>query len=317
MSSGSSRLRAVRAARTLLFAAALAGCTSTPSPRAETSSPPVSRAEPPASTEIPPLPPEPKPLPGLESLTLEGRERALFQQLLSQLYAPCPSQAVSIQQCIEERRPCAACTPAALLLGEKIREGASADQAREMYGARFGSNLKKVDLTGSPSRGPADAPVTIVVWSDFECPHCRHALPIIEKVFEQHSPRVRLVHKFYPLRQHSHAAAAARAAIAAANQGKYWEMERMLFDNQESLTDSDLARYARELKLDPKRFAADLAAPRTGEWLERDHDQAEKAGLTGTPFILINGREFDTSHFHVNLDLDAWVTLELSLAGKP
>ena len=260
--------------------------------------------------------PDPKPLPGLESLPLEGREKALFAELMSQLYSPCPAQAVSIRQCIEERRPCAGCTPAARLLGEKIHEGASIVQAREIYSVRFGPEVKRVEVADSPARGPAGAPVTIMVWSDFECPHCKHSLPVLEKTLEKHAPNVRLVHKFYPLRQHSHAAAAARAAIAAQNQGHYWEMERTLFDHQDEQTDTDIARYATELKLDMKRFNADLAADRTTKILERDHEDAERAGLSGTPFILINGREFSNSHFHVDSDLDAWISLELELAGK-
>jgi len=173
-----------------------------------------------------------------------------------------------------------------------------------------------VDVAGSPARGPADAPVTIVVWSDFECPHCKHTLPILDRVFEKHAPRVRLVHKFYPLRQHSHAEPAARAAIAAQNQGRYWEMERKLFDHQEELSDSDLVHYAEELKLDLGRFKADLGAERTTKILERDHQDAERAGLSGTPFILVNGREFDSAHFHADPDLDDWVSLELELVGK-
>ena len=308
----------MRATTTLLLALALPGCGASIPPSGPTASAvaTVTLPGPTSAAPLPEAPPEPRTLPGLESIALEGRERVLFWQLLSQLYAPCPSQAVSIRQCIEETRPCAACTPAARLLGEKIREGASAEAAREVYGARFGPNLKQVDAADSPARGPADAPVTIMVWSDFECPHCRHALPIIDKVFERRSPRVRLVHKFYPLRQHTHAATAARAAIAAQNQGRYWEMERMLFDNQDDLGDSDIDRYAKEIKLDLGRFHADMNAARTTKILERDHDDAERAGLGGTPFILINGREFDTAHFNINLDLDAWVALEIELAQK-
>jgi protein-disulfide isomerase len=141
-------------------------------------------------------------------------------------------------------------------------------------------------------------------------------MPVIDKVLKRHQPKVRLVHKFYPLRQHTHAAMAARAAIAAQNQGKYWEMERLLFDNQEAQEDRDLDRYAKEVGLDLKRFHADMAADRTAKIIARDHDDAERAGLTGTPFILINGREFDGQHFHINLDLDAWVDLEIELAEK-
>ena len=257
----------------------------------------------------------PRSLPGLEGIELDTRENNLFWGLVSQLYAPCPSEAVSIAQCVEESRPCPACRPAARLLAEKVRAGATGDQARELYGVRFGPNLKQVDPADSPSRGPADAPVTIIVFSDFECPHCRHAMPLLERALEKFSPRVRLVHKFYPLRQHSNAEGAARAAIAAQNQGKYWEMERMLFGHQSELGESDLDRYAKQLGLDMQRFRADLKAPQTTKTLERDHADGERAGLSGTPFILVNGREFDSAYFHVEPDLDAWIRLELSLAG--
>jgi protein-disulfide isomerase len=216
---------------------------------------------------------------------------------------------------VEESRACAACRPATRLLAEKVHAGATVEQAREIYALRFGPSVKVVDAADSPAHGPADAPVTIVVFSDFECPHCRHAMPYLDRAVQKFSPRVRLVHKFYPLRQHTYAEGAARAAIAAQNQGKYWEMERVLFAHQSDQTESDLDRYAQELGLDMGRFHADLKAARTGKILERDHDDAERAGLSGTPFILVNGREFDSSYFHVDPDLDAWIRLELELSG--
>jgi protein-disulfide isomerase len=273
-------------------------------------------APPPATTVAADRAPEPRPLRGFESMDLDKREQRMLWATLSQLYAPCASEAVSIQQCLEESRPCAACAPAARLIATKIKEGATADQVRDLYGVRFGNNVKQVDVADSPARGAPDAPVTIMVWSDFECPHCRHAMPILDKVIEKRSAQVRLVHKFYPLRQHLRAEPAARAAIAAKNQGKYWEMERVLFDHQSDLQDADLLKYAKELKLDLNRFKADMAAEATTKIIERDHADAERAGLNGTPFILVNGREFDTTYFHLEPDLDAWVKLELELLGK-
>jgi protein-disulfide isomerase len=124
------------------------------------------------------------------------------------------------------------------------------------------------------------------------------------------------VHKFYPLRQHTHAETAARAAIAAQNQGHYWEMERTLFEHQDAQEDADIDRYAKDLKLDMARFHADMAADRTTQILARDHAAAEGAGLSGTPFIVVNGRVFDSSIFHVEPDLEPWIALEIELAGK-
>src|SRR5262249_29882599 len=123
-------------------------------------------------------------------------------------------------------------------------------------------------------------------------------------------------HKFYPLRVHSNAEAAARSAIAAQNQGRYWEMEQMLFAHQQEQADSDLEHYASLLQLDLNRWRADLHAPKTDAVLERDHADADRSGLTGTPFILINGREFDLNFFQLQGDLEAWVTLEVELTAS-
>src|SRR5689334_18666189 len=109
--------------------------------------------------------------PGPLGLGLAPRERDLWRKLTTQLYSPCPDQAVSIQQCIDESRPCGACKAAAALLALKVKEGADEEQARAAYGVRFGPNLKQVDVADSPVRGPANAPVTLIVWTDFECPH--------------------------------------------------------------------------------------------------------------------------------------------------
>jgi protein-disulfide isomerase len=92
-------------------------------------------------------------------------------------------------------------------------------------------------------------------------------------------------------------------------------MEHLLFENQDAQTESDLDRYARELQLDMKRFHHDMSSARATQILERDHADGERAGLNGTPHILINGRPFDSAHFNLNLDLDAWVTLEIELRG--
>lgn len=290
---------------------ALAACSGT-APEPQPPRPPA-----PAAFDVPAdNTPKPLPLPGLEDIQLERREATLFGRLVSELYAPCPSQAVSLRQCVEESRACAACRPAARLLAQKVREGATEVTAREIFKIRFAPNsVKQVDVADSPARGPANAVVTIIVFSDFECPHCKLTMPKLDRAFEKFSPRVRLVHKFYPLRQHFHAEAAARAAIAAHNQGKYWEMERTLFEHQSALTEVDLETYAQELGLDLKRFRADLQAERTSKILARDHEDGERAGLSGTPFILVNGREFDSAYFHVDPDLDAWIKMELELAG--
>jgi protein-disulfide isomerase len=254
-------------------------------------------------------------LTGVDTSNLSDRERALFGRLIAELYAPCAEQAVSVAQCVEEARPCAACAPAARFLADRAHRGANAEEARIAYATRFGPDVKEVALGDSPSRGPEDAKVTIVVWSDFECPHCRMVMPILDRIVSANAPRVRLVHKFYPLRMHKSAEPAARAAIAAKNQGRYWEMEQTLFKNQQRLSDADLEQYAGSLKLDMRRFHGDLQAPATTDTIARDRAEADRLGLTGTPFIFIDGRPFDLDYFHVSEDLEPWIALELELRG--
>jgi protein-disulfide isomerase len=308
----------MRAVTLSLLALTLSACSGAASPAADPvrAGPalPGAGAPPLAATDA-----EPKPLPGVGDLDLEGREATLFWQLVSQLYAPCAEQAVSmavsIRQCVEEQRPCTACAPAARLLADKVKEGVTGEQAREIYGLRFGPEVKQVDVADSPARGPVNAPVTVVVWSDFECPHCRLAMPVLEKLLTRYAPKMRLVHKFYPLHQHMHARDAARAAIAAQAQGKYWEMERVLFEHQSDQTDADIDRYAQDLGLDLKRFHDDARSAKTEGILERDHDDAERLGLTGTPFIMVNGRVFEGAYFHLEKDFEPWLKLEIEMAA--
>lgn len=256
-------------------------------------------------------------LPGIDTEDFTNREQASWWRLVNEVYAPCPEQAVTLAACVRESRPCVACGPGATLLASRVRAGFVGEDARRAFDARFTRERLPIDASGSPSKGPADAPVTIVVWSDFECPHCRIALPLIEAAFEKASPKARLVHKFFPLPSHPHAEPAARAAIAAMNQGRYWEMERLLFDNQRALEPADLTRYARSLDLDMARFEADVASAETAALLERDRAAGKAAKIQGTPHIVVNGREFALGLFRIEEDLAPWIDLDAKMAEKP
>lgn len=270
---------------------------------------------PPGAEPLPPPEGEPEELSGVDIEDLVRRERLTWWKLVSQLYAPCSDQAVSLAQCVREERPCPACIPGAQLIADKIKSGAAAADAQAAYAARFGPDVKPVDVAGSPSLGPENAPVTLVVWSDFECPACKRAMPYIEAAYENFSPNVRLVHKLYPLRAHLHGEPAARAAFAAQMQGKYWEMERLLFENQRALEDENLLSYARKLGLNLDRFRADMASEAATKAIARDREAGDRAGLQGTPHIVINGRAFDYSLFSIEVDLDRWIATEVKLSG--
>jgi len=253
----------------------------------------------------------------LDMSSLVPRERAALERLLDETIAPCPDQAVTLAVCLKEQRPCKACDPAARFLAERVKAGFDRKNTQRAYGLRFGSDVRSIEVAGSPTKGPDDAPVTIMLWSDFECPACRRAVPVVTRIASAHAKDVRLVHKLYPLERHPHAEVAARAAFAAHQQGKYWPMEERLFENQDRLSESTIGEFAEELGLDMKKFSMDMASEAAKKTIERDKNDADKSGLSGTPFILINGREFDLGLFQLEPDLDAWVTMEIEMAQKP
>jgi protein-disulfide isomerase len=147
-----------------------------------------------------------------------------------------------------------------------------------------------VDAAGSASRGPADAAVTIVEFSEFQCPFCRRVLPTLRQVEERYRGRVRLVFRHFPLARHKDAPKAAEAAECARDQGRFWEMHDRLFENAERLGIADLKRHARGVGLDGAAFDACLDSGRhEGRW-RRDLADAESYGASGTPMFFVNGR---------------------------
>jgi protein-disulfide isomerase len=233
-------------------------------------------------------------LPGIDTSAMTPRERHEWTALVSELLAPCPKVPVSVGQCVLEQRPCAACTQAAKWIASAVRNGASEDQIHRAYKDRFEpSSVKAIPIDGSPSKGPDDAPVTIIELADFECPHCREAVPVLDAVLAAHPGKVRLVFKSYTLPFHTRGEPAARAAFAAGAQGKFWEMEHLLFERQLHLEDADLERYARSLGLDIAKWKADMDSPAVRDRVGQDHKLGEELKVKGTPTIYINGRELD------------------------
>jgi protein-disulfide isomerase len=148
-----------------------------------------------------------------------------------------------------------------------------------------------VDITGAPVKGPEHAPVTLVVFSEFQCPFCLQVTPTLKQLEETYKDRVRFVWKHLPLTSiHAYAMGAAIAAEAARNQGKFWEYHDKLFANQERIAPEDLKRYAQELSLDTSRFEKDLDDPGLKEKVLSDMAQATSLSVKSTPSVFINGR---------------------------
>ena len=148
-----------------------------------------------------------------------------------------------------------------------------------------------VDPGTGPARGDAEAPVTIVEWSDFECPYCKRVLPTLEQIFEEYPTEVRLVFRHFPLHAiHPNAQAAAEAAVCAQDQGAFWALHDLMFEEQGALGVDDLKDKAERAGLDAEAFAGCMEAEDTPDRVEADRQAGILAGVNGTPALFVNGR---------------------------
>jgi protein-disulfide isomerase len=231
-------------------------------------------------------------IPGIDTSALTPREKKEWSGYVGSLLAPCSDVPVSIAQCAMEKRSCAKCVPAAKYILKAVRDGMSQEQVEKSYHNRFDPDkIRSVDVGTSPVKGPVGAPITLIEFADFECPFCAAFAPVLEQVVTNHQSDVRFVYKFMPLSGHPHGEPAARAAIAALVQGKFWEMHDKLFANREHLEQSDLDSYAKDLGLDLSRFHTDMQSQATTDRLAADRKQADALDVKGTPTIYVNGRE--------------------------
>ncbi len=171
------------------------------------------------------------------------------------------------------------------------------EYVRELFaaaGVKLNLEPPRVSLpvgAGEPAQGPANAPVTIIEYSDYQCPYCGRAAATIKQVRQKYGNQVRLVHRDFPLSGiHPFAAKAAEAAACAGDQGKFWEMNDRLFAQQDKLAVEDLKKKAADLGLEPGAFNACLDSGRKAAGIQKDQASAENLGLSGTPAFIINGR---------------------------
>ena len=153
----------------------------------------------------------------------------------------------------------------------------------------------EIALGESPVKGRRDAPVTIVEFSDFQCPGCKTYQALVNQVLQLYPKDVKLVYKEFPLAEiHAHAVDAAKAALAAARQGKFWEMHDMMYQNQDELGMNELKQYAQNVGLDVPQWQKDFSSPEVQQQLTREADEGRAAGVDSTPSFFVNGRRITT-----------------------
>jgi protein-disulfide isomerase len=153
-------------------------------------------------------------------------------------------------------------------------------------------SVKDLDLSHSPLRGNVQAPITIIEFSDMECPFCAKVSPTLKELMDQYPGQIKWIFKNFPLSFHADSALAHRAALAAGRQGKFWEMHDSIFAHQRALKRDDLIETARGLNLDMARFMADLDDKALQEAVESDIKDGAELNVTGTPTFFIGGKEY-------------------------
>jgi protein-disulfide isomerase len=147
----------------------------------------------------------------------------------------------------------------------------------------------EVAATG-PAKGPASAPVTIVEFSDFQCPFCSRLTPTIAEVEKKYGDKVRIVFRQFPLSFHEHAEKAAEASLCALDQGKFWEMHDAMFANQSALEVAQLKAKAAELGMNADTFNKCVDSGSKAAAIQVDQKAGSAAGVSGTPAMFVNGR---------------------------
>ncbi len=172
--------------------------------------------------------------------------------------------------------------------------------------------VRDINIADAPFKGKADAPVTIVLFTDFECPYCKELEPVLNEVVAANKENVRYVFKHMPLSFHKMAGLAHQAAVAAENQGKFWEFHDQLFALKE-LNPEAIMNIAKNLVLNMDAFTTDINSPETYQKIAKDLNDADNAMVTGTPTIFVNGRKLQE---HSTENLQKMIDTELTRKTK-
>jgi len=142
-------------------------------------------------------------------------------------------------------------------------------------------------------RGPADAPVTLVEYGDFECPYCGVTFPVVKELEEKYRDKLRVVFRSFPLAQHPHAEKAAETGEFAADHGKFWELHDLLYEHQRALDERHLLGYARTLGLDADALETALREETYAPIVADVKEGGDESGIPGTPAFFLNGVLFE------------------------
>ena len=212
--------------------------------------------------------------------------------------------------------------PQILALLQKDRRSEATDKlearlkAEQNVKVLYEPNRLQFSNDGAPSLGSKQAPVTLVEFSDFQCPYCQAAAPTLKQVHQKYGDKVRIIYRQFPIQSlHPFAPKAAEASLCANEQGKFWELHDQMFQDQTKLSVTDLKEKARRLGLDSRKFNACLDAGKYVEQIQNDQKEGKSVGVTGTPAMFINGVPVDGGSVPFSV-LAARIDKELARSGR-
>jgi protein-disulfide isomerase len=231
-------------------------------------------------------------LPGFDLAVLPDESRDAFLEAVTSETSPC-DRPETVAACVAKNPGCMECPYLARAAYRLARDGEPrAEELAQLMDAikeALAAPKKTFDLKGVPMRGDPNAKVAVVEFADFQCPHCAELAKQLKGVFPVSDKKVAFYFKNFPLPTHDKAELAARAALAAGRQGKFWEYESLLFERQLEISEEKIKAWATELGLDAAKFATDLASKELADQVARDREEAKKAELAGTPVLFIDG----------------------------
>ncbi len=233
-------------------------------------------------------------LPGIETASLTPKQRADLNDIANDTFCPCAS--LTLAGCLREKVVCPV-APRMLELSKKFLSAgvpqATALMRVETYYGSFSKERRKEVGTAGAVLGAPKAPITIVEFSDFQCPACRAAHPALEQLVEKFHKEVRWNFRHFPLPQHENAAKAAQCAVYADQHGKFWPLADKMFAHQDQLDDAGLARFAKEVGLDGEAMLKAVStSDQFAALVEKDKAAGTELAIGGTPSLFINGRQY-------------------------
>lgn len=242
-----------------------------------------------------------KDLPGIDMSGLNPDQKSAALKVLREESCNCGCS-MKIAECRFKDPQCSYSRGLALAVVKDLKAGKTLDQVRGTVAemAKQAPAARKIledpvpiATQGDPVRGPANAKVTIVEFSDFQCPYCSLAAPKVLALADRYPREVKVVFKQFPLDMHRQARLAAEASLAAHAQGKFWPMHDLLFANFRELTRANILRWAAQSGLDVARFTQDLDSHKYAAMVDKELNEGMNSGVMGTPSFFINGKRYN------------------------